>query len=684
MSILYHLELIKVKSVILMESRMKKICLVLFTMSFIFTSCVGGGGGQRRGSRSFNATGGGATNPDSGTSGEGNGALPDDGGIGNLDGQELPARARLSFLVDPENGSFTRKLSIPQNFQGLMYLRVNNADALIGRNVTVRFRFGLGQVAVDLDNVPVRTAPGILPGLDLQFVTLDFNNREFEDIRLLYDLYDYNNYNEGDTPVTDPLDNMLYCRGLRLEDDNTFAGGGTDTLCDEPGERCLYAFANVEDSALGRISNVNGAMFRPRPTKPQINLGTGVSDYLSPSETQSRENNALKCLPDNGRIRRSSDGSTSFLDYASTLNTTIPLVNTDDPSSVLVSPDSPVHQVNGRNYYFLGPYVPLSTGLWQIQPQAAIWDHVEQGTEPVGLFMRSLSCNGVDCGAVSLKFPRSGVRVNSPANTQYLGSASALGTLTPNQPFDSSTIDRGFNQIVSNGDTLFMDGCNLRVQTITPGTTEGIDSCNVTGSIELVVKNGSNLPEEIIDQTNALKLQLTRASSFNAAGEQVLKSGFNTCNSSSQCKSNECCYNDRCWNSSLVGECEEDAISSGGFVIGEPCSSDFACTSLCCGPQGTCAPHSNNPAAGDALCNKPQGGTCIANSWCEQSPVEDCRIIRTGTDDAGNITCNLVCFNRLEHGECVNNRCQAPISDPRPDFDPNNCAGAEDPPIFGE
>ena len=120
---------------------------------------------------------------------------------------------------------------------------------------------------------------------------------------------------------------------------------------------------------------------------------------------------------------------------------------------------------------------------------------------------------------------------------------------------------------------------------------------------------------------------------------------------------------------------------NGSLPIGQNCTSDFQCNSLCCGDQGTCDAHSNN-STGNATCDKPPGAFCVASSWCAQEQVQDCRVIRTGQNtDTGAITCALFCFNRSQNGTCVDNVCRSPVNPPVPAFDPNDCSGAEDPPI---
>ena len=485
----------------------------------------------------------------------------------------------------------------------------------------------------------------------------------------------------GEDPVTDNLDAGLYCRGLKLEDDYTFLSENGDNVCDEPGEKCLFSYVNVYDRGL--VLDLGTFNYPTIPTLPQIDVSNTTGDYENPSTDEARINNAKKCLPDNGRIMMSNDGQPNpYLDYKSGAP---PLLGSPlDPLQVRTT-NTVVHTTSEGDYMYHGPYESIghddANSDWQMKPSAAIWDHLANNTDPVGLFMRDLGCGSIECGAVSLMFPRAARKLNFQKNREYLGSVSGLGTYlnTPGKGYDSETIDRTVRSLLAAGDTEYMDGCSVRV-------TEKTHQCNVTGTIEILVKENGEVTRTI-HSTNIVKLQLVKESEFNSIGEQQVFDGLATCESSATCSNSECCYAGRCWNKSLVGECSEDANNNGNLEIGDQCTTDFQCTSLCCREDtGTCQPHENNTST-SLLCSKPAGGFCIAKTWCKRESIRDCRIIKTAPNPVnGAIGCQLICYNRLEHGNCVNNSCIAPQDLPIPEFDPQNpdCSEAQDPPGPGD
>ena len=46
--------------------------------------------------------------------------------------------------------------------------------------------------------------------------------------------------------------------------------------------------------------------------------------------------------------------------------------------------------------------------------------------------------------------------------------------------------DREVETMIASGETEYMDGCNLRVSNHDPYTNEGLSSCNITATIELI------------------------------------------------------------------------------------------------------------------------------------------------------------------------------------------------------
>jgi hypothetical protein len=83
------------------------------------------------------------------------------------------------------------------------------------------------------------------------------------------------------------------------------------------------------------------------------------------------------------------------------------------------------------------------------------------------------------------------------------------------------------------------------------------------------------------------------------------------------------------------------------------------------------------------LCSKPFGQFCVAKEWCQKTNIVNCKIVKTGTDPQGNITCAKRCYNSQEFGDCRQGICIPPLPGEDPFFDPNApdaCDDAVDPP----
>ena len=115
--------------------------------------------------------------------------------------------------------------------------------------------------------------------------------------------------------------------------------------------------------------------------------------------------------------------------------------------------------------------------------------------------------------------------------------------------------------------------------------------------------------------------------------------------------------------------------------IGESCSSDYECTSLCCNEKGRCAAH--GPTGGGGMCSKAPGLSCISSEFCRIENVKQCFIINTGFNSSGDRTCSLRCYDIPMSGTCENLTCVPPRTPQVPDFNPNNpdCSSAIDSPI---
>src|SRR5690606_18364254 len=182
----------------------------------------------------------------------------------------------------------------------------------------------------------------------------------------------------------------------------------------------------------------------------------------------------------------------------------------------------------------------------------------------------------------------------------------------------------------------------------------------------------------VIALAKDVKLQLVRPTQHRTdSGNEVLFTNFKTCSSNASCGGNECCFNSRCWDKSLVSQCYDSSSTQGNRNIGETCNSDLECTSMCCNrTTGKCAAH-NTLLSPPVLCSKPIGDTCIAKDWCQKTTVVKCLVISTGTDPFGNPTCRQHCYNVEEFGECRMDstgqaRCVPPPQPSIPSFNPNN------------
>jgi len=595
-----------------------------------------------------------------------------DGGITDLTSSiEENGKAELRNIVDPIDGVFRKKVSIPKNFNGYLYLSGLNITSLSNRLVSVRFSFGRELETITIP-ATVGRAAGLTPQTDIEVLILDMGSKPFENIRLLYDLFDYNDYRDKSTgkevlePTKDPRNPLLYCRGLKLEHDPTFVRTADDNTCDETGEQCLYAYAKIRDSGLFQLSNPNdpsSARVAITPSLPQVDFkGSGYSQ-----ETVS--NNLKKCLPDN--FNRG--------EFNSNFNTS--LANLSVGSEVIL---------DSKSYIYNGPYRAIGPSQWEIGSNgvtsAAFFpppnvpapsdDQTLFNNYPAGLFQRSGNSSlDANTGHTSFLFPRAG-KMSLKAEVEYFGSLLPWGdTIDAANP----TPPRAKTSLVASGDSSWMHGCNMRVTNFDTFTNEGIGSCNVTATIEVITEEGGTAV--VLATSNEVKLQLLRPSLTNFQGQEVLYSSMKTCSSSRGCGSSECCFNNRCWDRSLVSQCLDDVNIEGNRGIGEVCSSDYECSSLCCNQAtSTCAVHTNIGTT-PVLCGKQPGQQCVAKEWCRKENIADCYVVKTGTSPTGTQECALRCYNVPTHGNCRNGICLAPVQPTPPPFNPTNpdCTTARDP-----
>jgi hypothetical protein len=612
-------------------------------------------------------TSAGTATPNDG-SGIGNGAGPDDGNIGGvpIDGTLTSGRAELRHIVDPFTGTFKTKVTIPKNYKGMLYLSGLNIPSLNDREISVRFRFGREKEEIIIP-ATIGRAPGITPQTDIQVLILDMEDQPFRNLRLFYDLFDYNEYDTnkdgiefgaGDDlaqPTDDIRDAGLYCRGLNLEDDPTFSISSTNSACDEAGETCLYAYARIKDAGLNFLNA--GEFNAISPTEPQLDIfGSGYGN-------QSQAEILKKCLPD--------------VDHRNSVETVLQTTTSSSSTTKVAYGDT----VFGTAFTYLGPYRTLARDLWQISGEAVFSDLSSPANSPSGLFQAVLNNAPTntatdpnakaEAGMKSFLFPRSG-KLDLQPGVEYVGFTDISSQLNAT---------RSIRTLVAAGETEFVDGCNIRVTNTYETNNEGISSCNVTGTIDLITTDTTTGELITLNSTNSIKLQLSRASATDFLGNEVRFSALKSCSSSNACGSNECCFNERCWSKDLVSQCLEDVPGEGNLGFGETCNSDFQCTSLCCsGTTGTCAPH--NPGEGN-FCSKTAGQQCVTKEFCKQENVPECIIVKEGTNAQGQPTCTLRCYNVPTFGECSSDGiCLPPATPAVPIFDPANpdCSNAEEPP----
>jgi hypothetical protein len=436
---------------------------LLLTMVLWLGSCVQNSGGAK-GKRSSASEG--TTTEDSSTTdgtNSGNGAGPGNGSVGTIgDGIVTNGRAELRHIIDPFTGTYKTKVTIPKNYKGLLYISGLNITSLNDKLISVRFKFGREKEEVIIP-ATIGRASGIIPQTDVEVLILDMEDQPFQDLRLLYDFYDYNDYDTNDDgtefstgddftePTNDVRNSGLYCRGLLLEDDPTFTISTTNDKCDSAGETCLYAYAKVKDSGL--YYDDNGNLTALNPSEPQLDInGSGYA-------AQSQAELLKKCLPDTSH-RASVE--TVLQTTMSSSNTTYVTYGSKDSTNA---------------FTYLGPYRALNRDYWEISGEAAFSDISTAGTDPTGLFQAAVlngpSSSATDpngkaqAGQKSFLFPRAG-QMDLQANLEYIGTTDLQSQL------DAS---RTIRSLISAGDTDYVDGCNLRVANYDDFRNEGISSC---------------------------------------------------------------------------------------------------------------------------------------------------------------------------------------------------------------
>lgn len=675
----------------------KKSLSLLLVMMFIITSCNPVAAPI---SKRDLASEGSISNSGGSNSGSNGGATNDDNTLG--DGTTLPPKVEIRHLIEPNlsydptyqtgtglasGGSYVRKLTLPKNFAGKLYVAGINIGTLSTRHVRVKFKWGLNRKSIPELGIPatVIQAPGITPQTPISVLVLDLKSEPFRDVRLPYDLFDYNDYNfsAGDTPVQDNRDTGLYCRGLQVADDPSFVGvGACDGLqsnADQPEEECLYAYAKVADQGLVRQIGTGAQVpYTPSLTQTMSFVNSSYyQDYLA--------KNLLKPLPDT-IATGSSFTPSNFLFSQTNATTASPPLNflaatIWNPLTVGAST---------TKYFYRGPYRLMDSMNWQFRfqrpdgPKRLFKENsyvnfdLSKGALPDNPVYPVIDTDGnvsfVQQDKIffnSYLFPLA-TKLKIGAGVGYLGSSSPDSARLP-------------TSLPTSGETLWMDGSNARAQS-KDAEQNHIGSCNVTSSIEITAKDDNGV-EFTISQALDVKLQLVRPTVYRTdIGNEVLFTNFRSCSSNSSCGSSECCINGRCWDENLVSQCFDDNDVQGNKPIGNSCGSDLECSSLCCSTtNGQCAPH--NPTLNPAvLCSKPVGSFCIAKDWCAKSPITKCIVVSQPNDPVtGEARCTQTCYTVYEFGDCKNGACTPATQPPIPVFnpaDPNRCDGAVPAPDF--
>jgi len=610
-------------------------------------------------------------------------AAPGENGNGNMDGflDELLAngQAELRYIIDPQDGTYKSKVTIPKNFTGPLYLSGLNITSLNDKIIQVRFNFGREMEAITLPATITR-GQGITPQTDIEVVALNITGHPFENLRLFYDLYDYHDYDTANNEevITDPRNDHLYCRGLRQEHDPTIPLGQVG--CQNEGDTCLYSYAKIRDAGLAWPADDSGdhGFLYINPQGPQINLAGGLfmNNDTCPQARQ-------KCLPDNLSL----ENLTSILSCGGEATTTSSdEVNWGMDVYFTAEGESPA---TGHQYFYRGPYRPINQNQWEIK-EKAVWG-------PKGIYGQYAKTNALgqhanydcydansnaynySCGLKSHLFPKSG-RLDLRTNVKYLGSVEdQIAKDGHIQGLQTITTKAG------NGASNYMDGCNYRASYFDAYRQEGIGSCNVTATIELLTIDPETNQETVHASSSALKLQIVRASKENNEGQEVLYSAMRTCTSSHNCAADQCCYNYRCWSKDIVAQCREEVHVEGNLQVGEVCRSDLECTTLCCNSATSrCGIHINTSTE-QVLCGKSPGQSCISREWCRKENVTTCFIVKTVRTANGKQECALRCYNVPTHGYCRAGVCVSPPIPEVPSFDPTEdpetrCAEAIDPP----
>lgn len=608
-------------------------------------------------------------------------------GVGNTNtAADLPIAKKIDirYFVDPLDGGFKTTLNLPKNFNGYLYITGLNLTSLTNQAVKVRFSFGVDHSPVFTMPATVARGTGITADSNLQVLILDFKSRPFQNLRLVYDLFDYNTYSSNtDEPIfefTTPDENaplgvrwnekitQLYCRGLKVEDDPTFTGTPGSTTCNGV---CKHTYLKIKDAGLYNsadpISAISSPILLPAVdnTISSASSSTSTSEFSLTSTSAATINsvnqaNLKKCLPDNGVLHSTELDGYKRLTYTMApprgiLKSSVP-ENADNVLTTGINLDI-------NQYFYQGSYRPINYSQWLVELNTVF--------SPFGAFKSSTNgSQTIKYGINSLLFPIAG-KLELRPNVYYFGSTTPMYN------------QRDLLLTDATGVTQWMDGCNIRASYYDTYTNEGIQSCNITATIEILAKDPATGVELVLANSNQLKLQVVSAQDYDFQGHQVLYQGERQCTTSSMCGVQECCFNNKCLSKTIIPQCVEDVVNTGNLPIGTTCTSDYECASLCCNQStGRCSTH-DTVSQPQVTCNKAPGNFCVAKDWCRVENVRTCQIVQTGTDITGKTLCTLRCFNVPTNGSCINGICVSPVTPAVPNFNTQNpdCSKAVPPPM---
>lgn len=543
----------------------------------------------------------------------------------NITTNELPGYTTGTGLVGA--GAYVRKLTLPKNYAGLLYVGGINVGSLNQTFNSVRFTFGTSKVARETITVPatVARAPGISPNTNINVLVLDLTSKPFANLRMLYDLYDYKDYSiPGATAVDSNRDPNLYCRALDLVDDSTFDGqGACDGLAADNtslAEQCLYTYADVADRAL--VKGHGAAGVESVPTVTQVDVGSAGYYAQTPTNLLNR------CLPD----KAPAGGGPTIIAQGVTGSTRVDNLSFSAAGTgVLIQRNSGGTAIYTQNVEFRGPFRPMNVGNWGITGNAVFGPYgLFDFTPAAGPFATQITSPLYR----SKMFPRF-AKIPAVTGKSYLQTILAGDTKT-------------VTSMAVTGNTELIDGCNARINSVNNG--EHVGSCTATAKIEII--NVENGVVKVIAETNDVVLQLVRATQIAGENNEYLYGNFRHCENNSQCGGSECCFNKRCWSDDLVAQCLDDSTTQGQAPAGAACTSDMECGSLCCNSStGRCAVHDTSLTP-PVTCGKPDGQFCISDEWCQKTVTYTCGLVQTGYDAQGALTCQRMCFPKETHGRC--------------------------------